>query len=169
MLVPVPSAFPVTPDTAADVQLITAPDVVLLNAIFVDAGEQIVGALFVTVNCGPGLTTTLTFCVVPVHVTPAFVNVGVTAYVTVTGDVPVFVNVCAIAAPLPALAPVDPPVTTVQLNTVPATVDVKLISVASPLHKLSLLFVIVTDGVGFTTTFTVCVGAVQPFAVTLTT
>jgi hypothetical protein len=44
---------------------------------------QIVGALFVTVNCGPGLTTTLTFCVVPVHVTPAFVNVGVTAYVTV--------------------------------------------------------------------------------------
>jgi hypothetical protein len=93
MLVPVPSAFPVTPATAADVQLITAPDVVLLNTIFVDAGEQIVGALFVTVNCGPGLTTTLTFCVVPVHVTLAFVNVGVTAYVTVTGDVPVFVNV----------------------------------------------------------------------------
>ena len=50
MLVPVPSAFPVIPDTAADVQLITAPDVVLLNAIFVDAGVQIVGALFVTVN-----------------------------------------------------------------------------------------------------------------------
>jgi hypothetical protein len=38
MLVPVPSAFPVTPATAADVQLITAPDVVLLNAILVDAG-----------------------------------------------------------------------------------------------------------------------------------
>jgi hypothetical protein len=36
--------------TAADVQLITAPDVVLLNAILVDAGVQIVGALFVTVN-----------------------------------------------------------------------------------------------------------------------
>ena len=93
MLVPVPSAFPVIPDTAADVQLITAPDVVLLNAILVDAGEQIVGALFVTVNCGPGLTTTLTFCVVPVHVTPAFVKLGVTAYVTVIGDVPRLVNV----------------------------------------------------------------------------
>ena len=85
------------------------------------------------------------------------------------GVVFVLVNVCAIVAPLPALAPAAPPVTTVQLNTVPATVDVKLISVASPLHKLSLLFVIVTCGVGFTTTFTVCVGAVQPFAVTLTT
>jgi hypothetical protein len=102
--------------------VITAPLVGLLSAILVDAGEQIVGALFVTVNTGPGLTTTLTFCVVPVQVTPAFVNVGVTAYVTVIGEFVVFINCCAIDEPLPALAPVEPPVTTVQLNTVPATV-----------------------------------------------
>jgi hypothetical protein len=76
---------------------------------------------------------------------------------------------CAIVAPLPALAPAEPPVTTVQLNTVPATVLLNAILLLSPLHKLSSLFVMLTCGVGFTTTFTVCVGAVQPFAVTLTT
>jgi hypothetical protein len=74
MLVPVPLALPLTPATTAVVQLITAPLVVLLNAILVDAGLQITGALFVTVSTGFGLTTTLTFCVVPVHVTPAFVK-----------------------------------------------------------------------------------------------
>ena len=164
-----PSAFPVTPATAAVVHVITAPLVGLTIVMFVDAGEQIVGELFVTVNTGFGLTTTLTFCVVPVQVTPAFVKLGVTAYVTVIGAFVVFVNVCAIVAPFPFNAPVVPPAVTTQLNTVPATVLLNAIFEVSPLHKLSSLFVIVTCGVGFTTTFTVCVGMVQPFAVILIT
>ena len=92
ILVPVPSTFPVIPATAAVVHVITAPLVGLTIVMFVAAGEQIVGALFVTVNTGVGLTITLTFCVVPVQVTPAFVNVGVTAYLTNLGLFVVFTN-----------------------------------------------------------------------------
>ena len=161
--------MPLTPDTAGLVQLITAPLVTLVIDIFVEAGLQITAALFVIVICEPGLTTTLTFCVLPVHVTPPFVNVGVTAYVTVIGLFVVFVNCCAMLEPVPAVAPVEPPVITVQLYTVPATVLLNAIFVVSPLHKLSSLFVMLTLGIGLTTTFTVCVGTVQPFAVTLIT
>ena len=161
--------FPVTFATTAVVQANETPAVGELIAISVFVELQIDGLLFVTFNTGIGLTTTLTFCVVPVQVTPAFVKLGVTAYVTVIGAFVLFVNTCAILAPFPFNAPVVPPAVTTQLNTVPATVLLNAIFEVSPLHKLSSLLVIVTCGVGFTTTFTVCVGIVQPFAVILIT
>lgn len=61
-------------------------------------------------------------------------------------------SVCAIVAPLPAAAPVMPPVTvpTVHVNVLGA-VAVKAIFVAVPL-QIDAVFAVVTTGVGFTVT-----------------
>lgn len=61
-------------------------------------------------------------------------------------------SVCAMVAPVPAVAPVMPPVMVpiVQLNVL-AAVAVRAMFVAVALHIVALL-VVVTAGVGFTVT-----------------
>ena len=81
------------------------------------------------------------------------VDVGVTRYSTVPAAVLLgLVNVCAIVLPLPAVAPVIPPVTApmVQVNVL-GTLAVSAILVAVLLQIVSALAV-VTKGVGFTVT-----------------
>jgi hypothetical protein len=61
-------------------------------------------------------------------------------------------NVCAIVEPLPALAPVIPPVIvpTVHVNVL-AAVDVSAMLLVLPL-QIAKVFAVVTTGVGFTVT-----------------
>ena len=80
-------------------------------------------------------------------------DVGVTKYWTVPGVVLLgLFKVCAIVDPLPAVAPVMPPVIvpTVHVNVLLA-VAVNAIFVAVPLHTVAVLAV-VTTGVGLTVT-----------------
>src|SRR5439155_26912547 len=87
--------------------------------------------------------------------------VGVIVYVIVPGDVPVAVNVCAIALPLLLVAPVTPDCDTVQLNVVLATLLVNAIDVAVPVQIVCEDGVAVATGVGLTVMVNVIAVPVQ--------
>jgi hypothetical protein len=91
-------------------------------------------------------TVTVAVIGLPVHVAVA----GVMVYVTVPVGGVVVVNVCEMVAPVAADAPVALVELAVQLKVVPATVDVKAIVEAVPLHMVDVAGVAVTSGVAFT-------------------
>jgi hypothetical protein len=81
------------------------------------------------------------------------VDVGVTIYCTVPAALLLGLDkVCAIVAPLPAVAPVMPPVTVpiVQVKVL-AALAVNAMFVAVPL-QIAAVFAVVTAGVGLTVT-----------------
>jgi hypothetical protein len=137
---------------------------VAVNAIFVAVPLQI-AAVFAVVTDGVGLTVTVIVYGAPGQVVLA-VDVGVTMYWTVPAALLLgLFKVWAIVAPLPALAPVMPPVIVpiVQVNVLGA-VAVKEIFVAVPL-QIDAVFAVVTAGVGLTVTVIVCAGPWQAPAV----
>jgi hypothetical protein len=122
-----------------------------VNAILVAVLLQIAAVLAV-VTAGVGLTVTVMVYGAPGHVVLA-VDVGVTIYCTVPAVALLgLVNVCAIVAPDPAVAPVIPPVTvpTVQVKVLAAlAVNATLVEVAL---QIVFVFAVVTTGVGLTVT-----------------
>lgn len=121
------------------VQLNTVPGTVPEKLIVcVGAPLHIVCDVGAAETVGVGFTVIVTVAGVPVHVTPLFVNEGVTVIVAVTGVVPVFTAVnegMLLLEPLAARPMLG--LLFVQLNTVPGTVPVKLIvCVGAPLHTV---------------------------------
>ena len=108
----------------------------------------------VPVIAGVGFTSTVALTGVPVHVTPALVNVGVIVNVTNTGALVVLVNTPLISpepmAPMPVTATV---LFLVQLNTVPATLPLSTIGVIATPEQIDCVAGVATAlGVGFTST-----------------
>ena len=87
---------------------------------------------------------------------------GVIVYVTVPVGGVVVVSVCAMVAPLAAEAPVTLVELSIQLNVVPATLDVNAMFVAVPLQMVDEAGVAVTSGTAFTVTLVVCVSPQEP-------
>jgi hypothetical protein len=124
---------------------------VAVRAILVAVALHIEAVLAVVTD-GMGLTVTVIVYAAPGQVGLA-VEVGVTKYWTVPAVALLgFVSAWAMVDPLPALAPVMPPVIvpTVQVNVL-AAVAVNPILVAEPLH-IEAVFAVVTAGVGLTVT-----------------
>ncbi len=83
-------------------------------------------------------------------------DLGVIVYLAVPGRLSVASKVWVIEKPLPAEAPLTlGELSTVQLNVVPETSEVKFIEVVEPLHIVWLDEVAVTVEMGFTVTGTV--------------
>jgi hypothetical protein len=119
--------------------------------MFVAVALHIV-AVLAAVTTGVGLTVTVIVYTGPGHAVLA-VDVGVTRYWTVPAvALEGLVSVCAIVEPLPALAPVIPPVIVpiVQVNVL-AALAVNAIFVGVALQIVAVLAV-VTAGVGLTVT-----------------
>jgi hypothetical protein len=124
---------------------------VAVNAILVADPLQI-DAVFAVVTAGVGLTVTVIAYGAPGQA-GVDVDVGVTMYWTVPAVALLgLFKVCAIVAPLPALAPVIPPVIvpTVHVNVL-AEVAVNAMFVAVAL-QIAAVFAVVTTGVGLTVT-----------------
>jgi hypothetical protein len=75
---------------------------------------------------------------------------------------PTVIKVWAIEEPLPPDAPLTPFSTTLQLNVVSSTSELRAMEVVSPLHRIWLEGVAITFGVGFTVTITVVRDPTQP-------
>jgi hypothetical protein len=151
MRLPLPAVAPVIPPVTVPTVQVNVLGAVALNEILGLPPLQI-AAGGVLLTAGIGLTVTVIVYGAPGHVVLA-VDVGVTIYCTVPAVALLgLFNVCAIVAPLPAVAPVMPPVIvpTVQVKVLPA-VEVSAIFVAAPLQIVALLAV-VTAGVGLTVT-----------------
>jgi hypothetical protein len=74
----------------------------------------------------------------------------------------VVVNVCMIEEPLPLDAPVTPFSSTIQLNVVPLTFELREMAVALPLQIVWLVGTAVTFGVKLTVTVTIMSDPMQP-------
>ena len=154
---PLPPVAPVILPVIVPTVQVNVEGALEVSAIFVAVALQIVAVLAV-VTTGVGFTVTVIVYGAPGHVGVA-VDVGVTIYCTVPAVALLgFVNVCAIVAPLPGVAPVMAPVIVpiVQLN-VDAALAVNAIPVPLPL-QIVFVFAVVTDGVGFTVTVIVYAG-----------
>ena len=108
MLAPLPAAAPVTPAcTTVQLNVVPATAFGLVMVMFVDAPLQMTCEAGVVDTFGVGSTTAFTSKVAPSQPAPLR---GVILYTTVCCTFVGFTNVCAIVAPLPAVAPVTPPV-----------------------------------------------------------
>ena len=157
-------AIPIAVALLSLVQSNTVPGTLPVKLIVVIAEpEQIVCDDGVATALGTGFTTTVAVMDGPVQVTPAFVNDGVIVNVTVTGALVVLVNVPLILpAPLAAIPVTATVLSLVQLNTVPATLPLKLIvPMAEPEQMVCDDGVATALGIGFTTTSTVNVAPVH--------
>ena len=122
------------------------PATVLVKVIFVVPEEQIVVSAVLAVATGIGFTLTTTICGTPGQPPTN----GVTEYTASPILLLVVVNIWAIIAPLPLLAPVTLVWTTFQLNTVPTTLLVNTIGVTLPEQTDCNTVDAVTTGIGFT-------------------
>lgn len=151
MVEPEPATAPVIPPVTVPIVQLNVAGAVAVSAMLVAELLQIVVAAAVVIT-GLGFTVTVMVYGAPGQFVLA-VDTGVTMYCTVPATaLPGLFSVCAIVAPLPALAPVMPPVMvpTVQLNVLAADA-VSEILVALPL-QIAAVFAVVTTGVGFTVT-----------------
>jgi hypothetical protein len=147
---PEPALAPVTLPVTVPIVHVKLLATLEVKAMFVPAPLQIIFVeAFVTV--GAGLTVTVIVKAVPTH--DPVVEVGVTMYCTVpAAELLGLVSVWLIVEPLPAVAPVIPPVIVpiVQLKLL-GTLEVKAILGDEPLHTLPV-DAFVTAGFGFTVT-----------------
>jgi hypothetical protein len=96
-----------------------------------DVPAQILNAVLAVIfTAGTGLGFTVMVTCMGVPGQP--LAVGVMVYTAVPATAPVVVNVCAMVAPLPLLAPETPVCVTVQAKVVPATLLVNAIEEAVP-------------------------------------
>ena len=110
MLFPPPAVAPVIPPVIVPMLHVNELGAVADNGILVEVLLHIATAAGTPVTCGVGLTVTVIVNGVLAAQPPA-IDVGVTRYCTVPAtELLGFVRVCAIVAPLPALAPVILPV-----------------------------------------------------------
>ena len=112
-----------------------------------------VAAAGVNVNTGNAETVTVAVTGVPKQPSSS----GVIEYVAEPLVVPVVVNVCAIAFPVPFELPFVPVPEAVQLKVVPVKLEVIWKSVASPEQIKSVVGVTVAAGTGFVITSQVSV------------
>lgn len=148
---PLPGVAPVMPPVIVPMVQVKVLGAEAVSAILVAVALQI-AAVFAVVTTGLGFTVTVITYGAPGQAGVA-VDVGVTMYSTVPAvALPGLDSVCAIVAPLPAVAPVMPPVTvpTVQVNVLGAEA-VSAILVAVPL-QIAAVLAVVTTGVGLTVT-----------------
>jgi hypothetical protein len=151
IVAPLPALAPVIPPVIVPTVHVNVLAAVDVSAILVAVPLQI-AAVFAVVTTGVGLTVTVIVYGDPAQVVLAE-DVGVTIYWTVPAALLLgLVNVCAIVAPLPALAPVIPPVIVpiVHVNVL-AAVAVNAMFVAVAL-QIAAVFAVVTTGVGLTVT-----------------
>jgi hypothetical protein len=148
---PDPALAPVIPPVIVPNVHVKVLGVVADSDILASAPLQMIAEAGVII-AGSGFTVTVIVYGVPAQLVLA-VDVGVTRYSTLPAALLLgLFNVCAIVAPLPALAPVIPPVIVpiVQLNVLVA-VEVSGIFVVAPLQMVALLAVVIA-GVGLTVT-----------------
>jgi hypothetical protein len=151
IVVPLPAEAPVIAPVIVPTVQVKVLGVEAVNAILVAVALQTV-AVFAVVTTGLGFTVTVIVYAGPGQA-GVTVDVGVTIYCTVPAvALPGLVKVWAIVAPLPALAPVMPPVTVpIVHENVLGVLAVRPILVALPLH-IDAVFAVVTTGVGLTVT-----------------
>lgn len=128
------------------VQLKLVPLTVLLKFIGSILPAQMVGLLGLADITGIGSTATVTVIGLPVQP----LAVGVTVYTAVPWLLPVAVNVSAMVAPLPFVAPLTPVGDTVQAKVVPGTKLDKAMEVVPPEHKVCEDGVAMANGTAFT-------------------
>ena len=157
MVLPDPFDAPVMPPVMAPTVHVNVLTALAVKAMFVAVALQIVAVLAV-VTTGVGFTVTVIVYCGPGQAGVA-VDVGVTRYSTVPAVVLLgLFNVCAIVDPLPALAPVIPPVIVPTVHVkVDAALAVNAMFVVVALQIVAL-FAVVTTGVGLTVTVIVYCG-----------
>lgn len=148
---PLPAEAPVMAPVIVPIVQLNVLVAVAASEILVAVPLQIEAVLAV-VMAGVGFTVTVMVYGVPGQLVDA-VEVGVTIYSIVPAVLLLGLpSVCAMVAPVPAVAPVIPPVFVprLQLNVL-AAVAVRAILVAVALQIVAV-FAVVTTGVGFTVT-----------------
>ena len=166
LIFPAPLApIPVTVPVSVLVHVYIVPPTLPVSAIGVIAvPEHMVCEGSEATALGVGLTSTVALIIVPVHITPALVKVGIIVKVTITGVSVVFVNAPLIfpapLAPIPVTAPV---LVLVQLYIVPTIVPLSTMGImAVPEQMVCEEGIAIASGVGLTNIVPVLVKLPQP-------
>lgn len=163
ILLPEPEVAPVTPPPTLPIAHVKVAGAEAVSAIFVAVLLQIAKELAV-VTAGVGFTVTVMIFAGPWH--PPAIDVGTTMYSTVPAvELLGFCSVCAIVFPLPAEAPVIPPVMAPIFQEKVLAVDAVSVIFVVVLSQIASVAAVVTTGVGCTVTVAIklCVVPTQPF------
>jgi hypothetical protein len=156
---PEPAPAPSTP-LWVSVQLYIVLCTLLLRTIAEDAPEQIVLDEGTGVTTGIGLTVIVALTGVPMHPLAD----GAMLYTACPGVEDAAVSVWEIKLPAPSEAPFTSVVATVQENSIPVTLLVRVIAVVPPEQNSIVAGVAVTSGIGLTVTMMFTGIPLHPFA-----